>query len=235
VVASISVSGDSDISVSPTSITFTSTNWNIYQTITVSAQEDDDADNGIATIIINAPGFVTAYIPVNEIDNDLPIPATISGKITYTGTKTGSIYIRLFTSPDFSGSPVKSAIISSPGNYYISDITPGTYYVASFMDSNNNGQYDADIDPAGTYSGNPIILQPEETKTGIDITLIDPQEVVKGDINKDGHIDISDVILCLRMVIGLDPVDIETADMNGDGEVDITDVIKILRKSIGLD
>jgi len=57
----------------------------------------------------------------------------------------------------------------------------------------------------------------------------------KGDINSDGDIDISDVILCLRIAIGLDPVNLETADMNNDGIVDISDVILILRKAIGLD
>jgi len=70
----------------------------------------------------------------------------------------------------------------------------------------------------------------------------------KGDINGDGQVDISDVILCLRMTVHL-PVVIEEqiynfpypdwliwyADMNDDGEVDITDVILDLRKAIGLD
>jgi len=58
---------------------------------------------------------------------------------------------------------------------------------------------------------------------------------LKGDINNDCIIDISDVILCLRMAIGFDPVNVNLADMNGDGEVDISDVILILRKAIGLD
>ncbi|MCD6408459.1 hypothetical protein J7L87_05355, partial [bacterium] len=57
----------------------------------------------------------------------------------------------------------------------------------------------------------------------------------KGDINGDGGVDISDVILCLRMAIGLDPVNPEIADMNNDGTVDISDVILVLRKAIGLD
>lgn len=70
----------------------------------------------------------------------------------------------------------------------------------------------------------------------------------KGDINSDAVIDISDVILCLRMAIGL-PVTIqeetynspypawliERADMNGVGGIDISDVILVLRKAIGLD
>ena len=58
---------------------------------------------------------------------------------------------------------------------------------------------------------------------------------LKGDINLDGVVDISDVILCLRMAIGLDPVDKNLADMNNDGLVDISDVILILRKAVGLD
>lgn len=71
---------------------------------------------------------------------------------------------------------------------------------------------------------------------------------MKGDVNRDGKIDISDVILCLRMSIGL-PITINelsyespytdlfksVADMNSSLDVNISDVILILRKSIGLD
>jgi len=56
-----------------------------------------------------------------------------------------------------------------------------------------------------------------------------------GDINGNTQVDISDVILCLRMAIGLDPVNLTLADMNDDGTVDISDVILVLRKAIGLD
>ncbi len=69
-----------------------------------------------------------------------------------------------------------------------------------------------------------------------------------GDINEDGTVDISDVILCLRMSIGL-PVTVESveypapyengliqrADINLQDGVNISDVILILRRSIGLD
>ncbi len=71
--------------------------------------------------------------------------------------------------------------------------------------------------------------------------------IFKGDINSDGKIDISDVILCLRIALELPVVIldetfnppypdwlIETADMNEDGVIDISDVIKILRKAVGL-
>lgn len=68
-----------------------------------------------------------------------------------------------------------------------------------------------------------------------------------GDINSDGRIDISDVILCLRMAVGLNitvkgqeytvPYTaelFELADLNEDRDVDISDVILTLRKSVGL-
>ncbi|MCM8817363.1 MAG: FG-GAP-like repeat-containing protein [Candidatus Omnitrophica bacterium] len=73
-------------------------------------------------------------------------------------------------------------------------------------------------------------------------------QIDKGDISTDGSIDISDVILCLRMAIGLNlevrdmvyqpPYPdwlIKRADLTGDDLVDISDVVKVLRKAIGLD
>lgn len=65
-------------------------------------------------------------------------------------------------------------------------------------------------------------------------TSFTTKQGMKGDLNHDTYIDISDVILCLRMAIGLDPVD-ALGDMNNDGNVDIADVILILRKVIGFD
>jgi hypothetical protein len=55
-----------------------------------------------------------------------------------------------------------------------------------------------------------------------------------GDLNHDGLVDISDVILELRIALGLDP-QVPCADINGDGVVDISDVILTLRMALGLD
>lgn len=55
-----------------------------------------------------------------------------------------------------------------------------------------------------------------------------------GDINSDGTVDISDVILCLRMAIGLNLPDYNKADINKDSVIDISDVILILRIAIGI-
>jgi streptogramin lyase len=55
-----------------------------------------------------------------------------------------------------------------------------------------------------------------------------------GDINGDGAVDISDVILVLRIALKLDPVT-ACSDINNDGSVDISDVILTLRMALLLD
>jgi hypothetical protein len=55
-----------------------------------------------------------------------------------------------------------------------------------------------------------------------------------GDINCDDAIDISDVILVLRLALQLDPP-AQCSDINSDGGVDISDVILTLRTALGLD
>jgi hypothetical protein len=67
-------------------------------------------------------------------------------------------------------------------------------------------------------------------------TLPQPQEgcFYLGDINCDNVIDITDVILVLRLALQLDPP-AACSDINGDGGVDISDVILTLRMALGLD
>lgn len=60
------------------------------------------------------------------------------------------------------------------------------------------------------------------------------EHAAKGDPTADRITDISDVIVCLRMAIGLDLMDFHSCDINNDGNIDISDVILILRMSIGL-
>jgi len=55
-----------------------------------------------------------------------------------------------------------------------------------------------------------------------------------GDINTDCSLDISDVILNLRIALGLDTGK-ACSDINSDGNVDISDVILTLRMALGLD
>ncbi len=75
----------------------------------------------------------------------------------------------------------------------------------------------------GPGSGQNFVLD------NLNISIVSP-----GDINGDGVVDISDVILALRMAIGIDPCQLSLSDLNNDGVCDIQDVILILRKALGL-
>ena len=74
VTVTLSRTGDSDLTVSPTKLTFTTDNWSTAQTATVSAAEDDDAADGEATIRNRASGSgysgLTATLTATEDDND---------------------------------------------------------------------------------------------------------------------------------------------------------------------
>jgi len=63
--------GDTDITVAPASLTFTTANWNTAQTVTVSGAQDADSTNGTATINLTASGWTSAAIPATESDDDV--------------------------------------------------------------------------------------------------------------------------------------------------------------------
>ncbi|MEH0955147.1 glycoside hydrolase family 48 protein [Micromonospora sp. CPCC 205554] len=69
---SLAVTGDSDITVSPASLTLTSSNWSTGVTATVSAAEDSDTVGGTATITASATGYAPISVVATEADNDSP-------------------------------------------------------------------------------------------------------------------------------------------------------------------
>ncbi|GAB3154587.1 glycoside hydrolase family 48 protein [Micromonospora sonneratiae] len=65
-------SGDTDVSVSPTQVTLGTGNWSAGVDVTVSAAEDADTVGGTATVTASATGYAPLSIVVTEIDNDVP-------------------------------------------------------------------------------------------------------------------------------------------------------------------
>jgi len=86
---------------------------------------------------------------------------------------------------------------------------------------------------AGTKNAILDITSNDSSKSTISVNLTGICSGLLGDIN-GGGIDITDVILSIRMAIRLDEISLD-ADMNEDGFIDIRDVILILRKAIGLE
>ena len=73
---SVSRTGDRDVTVGSASLTFTASDWDVAQTVRVSAGEDGDAANGTATMVHGVSssgdydGEAAASVTVTERDND---------------------------------------------------------------------------------------------------------------------------------------------------------------------
>ncbi len=92
-------SGDSDITISNgTSLVFATNTWSIPQTVTLAAAQDDDADNGTATIEITGPGIIPASVTATENDDEVGVTATPSS-LTVTEGGTASFDLTLTRSP----------------------------------------------------------------------------------------------------------------------------------------
>ncbi len=95
------VDGDGDISVlAGSSLTFTPTNWDTYQTVTLQAAEDPDAENGEATIRISAAGMTAKDIIAVELDNDnLRFEIDINDRISIGEGGTADFRVKLSAKP----------------------------------------------------------------------------------------------------------------------------------------
>ena len=101
--------------------------------------------------------------------------AMVSGATSYGGVQTGDVNIGLFATTDFTGDPLYGVQpVGGVGAYNITDVAPGTYYVAAYMDANDNDTWDQADEPSGAYAGNPITLGVGQQLTGVDITLKEP-------------------------------------------------------------
>ncbi|MBF2753938.1 MAG: hypothetical protein ISN29_01580, partial [Gammaproteobacteria bacterium AqS3] len=97
-------SGSGDVSVSPGSLDFTTTNWSTAQTVTLSAAEDDDAVDDEATISISTTGGdyagLTAQVDVDVEDNDeIGITVQPSPVVVREGGASSRIRVALVTQP----------------------------------------------------------------------------------------------------------------------------------------
>ncbi len=68
-------SGDTGaVAVSPQSLTFTTENWNVAQTVTVTGVQDDDAINETVELKLSGAGVTTGTVVVHVEDDDLGFP-----------------------------------------------------------------------------------------------------------------------------------------------------------------
>ena len=92
---------NSDVTVSPTSLTFTSANYNTAQTVTITVAEDEDSSNENCIITLSSPNVTNKTLTVNIIDNDtssttiavesISLPPTLTVNQNETVTLTATI------------------------------------------------------------------------------------------------------------------------------------------------
>jgi fimbrial isopeptide formation D2 family protein len=104
---------------------------------------------------------------------------SVSGNATYSGSKTGTIYVMAYMGSGCGDLGVPGyAVIDNPGPYTM-NIPTGTFYICAYRDVNGNGMQDFD-EPWGSYINNPINLPTDgATINGINLTLYDTLSVTK--------------------------------------------------------
>jgi hypothetical protein len=92
--------GDADINVTGGSnLTFTTSNWYIYQTVTLSAAEDADTSIGSATVTCSSPSATNIDVTANEIDNDILSIATNTDSVNVVEGSAATFQVKLSAEP----------------------------------------------------------------------------------------------------------------------------------------
>ncbi|MBN2581092.1 MAG: trypsin-like serine protease, partial [Pirellulales bacterium] len=149
----ITGSGDTDQTASPTTLTFTVADpdaidyWNKFQTVTVSAAHDDDASNGSTTFTLNAAGWNPQTVTATEADDDvqlmIPTPnlkVVEGGKNYFTvalaGEPSNVVYVDVYKyDGHLSGAPEDPDVnlfdpaTGLPTDYYGLIFTPMNWYM----------------------------------------------------------------------------------------------------------
>ncbi|MBF2755779.1 MAG: hypothetical protein ISN29_11070, partial [Gammaproteobacteria bacterium AqS3] len=117
----VAETSNADVSVSPAVLTFSSTNWFLPQTVTVTAAEDDDGSDDTARITLAASGGayagISTALPVSVIDSDRELVIVAdSDPLTVNEGDTGAFTVRLARQPTGS----VSVAVTETGNADVS-------------------------------------------------------------------------------------------------------------------
>ena len=103
VTVALAVTGSPDVTVTPTPLTFTDSDWSTVQTVTVRAAHDDDASPDAATIAHTATGggyvSITADLAVSVSEDDTPALALDPARLDVDEGGSATYTVRLATLP----------------------------------------------------------------------------------------------------------------------------------------
>ena len=188
-------SNNTDITVSPNSLTFTSENYGTAQTVTVSAAEDSDTTNDTATITLSSNKVVNKTVSITVADNDTPAVTpttyTITNNLTnctnsnntvsieenasYTATLTANDGYTLDSPVITIGGADVTNTVYNGGNINITSVTGNVVITCSATANSSSGGGDTasvllhswNLSDGGTIVGNDTIY--EDTVNDFDL------------------------------------------------------------------
>ena len=164
------------ISTTPVQTTTTDNNGN-YSFATVP--------NGTYTITPSITGASSVFYPAtltnvvvsnNQVSGEnfsVALGYSVKGTVSYSGAKTGQVYLNLNNNNcgggGGEGTSIPSSALSSGGAFTINGVPPGSYTLQSYIDNLGNGAPNA-TNPAGSVS----VTVSNANITGASVTLVDP-------------------------------------------------------------
>ncbi|WP_025770864.1 beta strand repeat-containing protein [Thioalkalivibrio sp. HK1] len=154
VTITLTSSGSSDVTLSPTSLTFEPWQWSTPKPVTASAAEDDDGSSDSASISLAASGAdyadITGSLDVTVTDNDSPGLTLSTRKLTIDEGAGGDFTVRLAIEP--SGNVSVSLTISGSDDVTLSPatlaFTPSNWSTTRVVTVNATQDADANDDSA---------------------------------------------------------------------------------------
>ena len=205
-------------------------------TYTLTFSWDDDGSNPIATRTLNISEMPVANLSasvevlnVTDVTNKIITDNKFSAKVTITnnGTTTYNedILVKLFKrTTGSSGSSVQGksqTIVLAPGEtttlqFDMDNVIDGwQYFIWSYC-----------------YSGG--IETKLKGSTSYTVVFPEVPEIVTGDVNDDGNVDINDVTDLIDYLLGTGTINMQAADLDGDEIISIHDVTTLIDILLGL-
>ena len=145
----------SDVDVGPTSLTFTPGNWQTAQTVTVSTEVDDDAEDDVATVTHAASGggyggIAVAFVRITIEDGDTNGVTLSSPTLTVEESASATYTVVLDTEP--TGPVTVAAHVPSASDIHVEPstlaFTPSTWRTARTVTVRADADDDVDDDTA---------------------------------------------------------------------------------------
>lgn len=147
-----------DVTIQPTTLTFTVSNWRDEQTFTLTAAEDDDSVDDPVTITHTTSGggygsVTVASVSVTVTDNDVPGVEISETEVTLTEGGSATYEVRLKTQPSASVTITPATPPGEPVTVTPASRTFTTSNWGSFQTFTVNGTQDTDkLDESGTIT-----------------------------------------------------------------------------------